>query len=369
VPDLSRLIAVADLLADEEAARDPGAIARSAAVQAARLTRAGQARVHLVCAAGVVEAEYPEGQGGRRLPSALEAVVEVGRTQGEVGVAAPVDGAFTSLDSWLLEIVARRVESQLARLEVQRAEITAREVMRDAEVAGELQRALVTADRRETASARAAGDLRPARRVGGDLFDLLEADGELVAVVADVSGKGAPASLLTSALLATVQHQVNALGPHPARLLAAVDASIEGMLQRTGRIVTLVIAAVDSAAGTVRIASAGHHPVFVCVDGTVSTVRPTCPPLGVLPPRLEERVIDFPADSAVLLASDGLVDQCDVTGTPFGMERLASTFAESLDSRPSIVVARLLKAARRYAGLVPQEDDRAAVVITSRSLA
>jgi serine phosphatase RsbU (regulator of sigma subunit) len=240
-------------------------------------------------------------------------------------------------------------------------------LMRDAQVAGELQRALVTADRRETPTASAAGDLRPACQVGGDLFDLLEVDGDLVAVIADVSGKGTPASLLTAALLSTVQGQVNVIGAHPGALLRAVGTAMEGMLHRTGRIVTLAIAAVDSRAGVVRIASAGHHPVFVDAGGTVTVIRPTCPPLGVVPPSADEQVVAFPVGTTILLASDGLVDQCDPWGIPFGMRQLADTFAKAPDHTPSEVVSHLLKAIKRHAGVAPQDDDRAAVVLVSRS--
>ena len=365
--DNARLIAVADLLVDEERLIDLDAIANAAAAQAARLTRAGHARVSLVGPSGAVVTEYPANPDRGWAPALLEASVSAGETTGIVSLADPVDGGFTDLDAWLLDIVARRIESQVGGLDLRQSEKHTTQLMRDAEVAGELQRALVTADRRETVTATAAGDLRPACQVGGDLFDLLEVDGDLVAVIADVSGKGAPAALLTAALLSTVQAQVTVIGARPAALLAAVSSAMEGMLHRTGRIVTLAIAAVDSRAGVVRIASAGHHPVFLASGGSVTVVRPTCPPLGVVPPSADEHVLDFPSGATVLLASDGLVDQCDPWGIPFGMRQLADSFAIAVGDAPSAIVAQLLKAIRTHAGVAPQDDDRAAVVFVSRS--
>jgi len=367
VTDVARLVAAVNLLVDEELLRDLDAIANSAAEQAARLTRAGHARVSLIGPSGAVVTEYPSNPERGWAPSLLEVTVSAGDTTGSVSLAEPVDGSFSELDAWLLEIVARRVEAQVVGLDLRQSDEHSRQMMRDAEVAGELQRALVSADRRETPTASAAGDLRPARQVGGDLFDLFEIDGDVVAVIADVSGKGAPAALLTAALLSTVQAQVNVIGARPGALLEAVGAAMEGMLQRTGRIVTLAIAAVDSRAGVVRIASAGHHPVFVATGGTASSIRPTCPPLGVVLPHADENVLDFPEGAAVLLASDGLVDQCDPWGIPFGMRQLAETFESALAPSPSVVVSRVLEAIRIYAGVAPQDDDCAAVVLVSRS--
>lgn len=365
--DSARLLAVAELLVDDGRVATLGEIADSAAALAARLTRAGHARVSLVGPSGAVVTECPMNTERGWAPSQLEASISAGGTTGIIALAEPADGAFSDLDESMLDIIARRIESQVSALDLRQSESQASQLMRDAEVAGELQRALVTADRRETASVSAAGDLHPAGHVGGDLFDLLEVDGELVAVLADVSGKGSPASLLTAALLSTLQAQVQVIGAHPGALLAAVAAAMEGMLQRTGRIITLVIVAVDSRDGVLRIASAGHHPVFVATGGSIAVIRPTCPPLGVVPPSRDERVVEFPVGTMVLLASDGLVDQCDSWGVPFGMHELARAFAK-LDGRaPSEVVSRLMKAVQRHAGQAPQDDDRAAVVLVSRS--
>jgi serine phosphatase RsbU (regulator of sigma subunit) len=369
MPDVARLVAVVDLLVDDFRAFDRATIVSLAAEQAARLTRAGRACVAVEGPEMSFEAAYPRGTTEGPRVEILEADIEVGATTGKVRVAEPVDGEFSALDSWLVQIVARRVESQLRMVELHDADLVSKQVVHDAELAGRLQRALASADQLATSAASAVGDLRPARWVGGDVFDLIEADGDLVAVLADVSGKGAPASMVASALLFSVQHHVAALGSQPGRVLAAVGASMEKMFERSGRIATVVIAAVDSRAGVVRIASAGHHPVFVATGGHVVVVPATCPPLGVFVPRPQEHEFAFGSDSAVLLASDGLVDQCDPGEAPFGMERLAAAFAEVAAADPANAVASVLGEVQAHAAQAPQDDDRAAVVISGRGLA
>ena len=361
--DVARLIAVVDLLVDEGRRLDRATIAADAAEHAARLTRAGCAVVSLTGDNGSVRGSYPDGASTTQ--PVLEGRIETSSCVGTVRASDPVDGGFSRLDAWLVEVVARRVESQLATVELHEAELRARDVTRDADVAGELHRALISAEQRRTPVAAGAGRLLPARRVGGDLFDLIEVDGGLLAVLADVSGKGAPASLLTSALLSSVHHHAPSVGARPGTLLAAVGRSMATMLDRTGRIITLAIVGVDRSGEAIRVASAGHHPVLLATGGSPREVRPTALPLGVVPPGEDEVVADFPAGSSVLLASDGITDQRDPHGVPFGMSRLAAALAATAERRPEQVVGSVLSAVAAHGASTDQDDDQAIVVVTS----
>lgn len=361
--DVARLIAVADLLVDEGRVLDRVGIAQSAAEQVARLTRAAHAHVALAGPDGAVHAAYPGPASGINFD--LEARIDGASTVGSVRVAGPIDGSFSHLDAWLVDVVARRIESQLAVVDLHESKVAQAEVVRDAELAGELQRALVSAERCTTPRANAAGRLVPARQVGGDLFDLIEVDGGLLAVVADVSGKGAAASLLSAAVLSSVHHHAGEVGVAPALLLRAVAMSMAPMLDRTGRLVTLAVAGVTWQGGELRVASAGHHPVLLRDDAGVRAVTPTAPPLGVVRPGSDEFTAAFPAGASLLLASDGIVDQRDPFGVPFGMDRLATLF-EGVSGGPEPIVRFVLDDVTTHTGGVPQDDDQALVIVTSQ---
>jgi sigma-B regulation protein RsbU (phosphoserine phosphatase) len=294
----------------------------------------------------------------------LEAPLRTDHTIGIVRIAEPVDGAFTHLDAWLVEVLARRLESQMATIELHESEMASQEALRDAELAGELQRALVSADYATVGGYEVAGRLVPARQVGGDLFDLVEVDRGVLAVLADVSGKGASASLLTSAVLSSIHHHASHTGLRPGAVLRAVAASMAPMLERTGRLVTLVVAAIDPSCGELRIASAGHHPVFVAGAGSVDVIRATAPPLGAALPGDEERIRPLEREIALLLASDGLTDQCDPSGRPFGMEALAAVLADRACADSRTIADQLLSEVSRYADGAQQDDDQAVVVMT-----
>ena len=137
------------------------------------------------------------------------------------------------------------------------------------------------------------------------------------------------------------------------------------MLDRTGRLVTLVIAAVEPPSGELRIASAGHHPVLLAGTDSVDVIPATAPPLGVVIPGDEARVHTMEKDTALLLASDGLPDQCDTAGRPFGLENLRAALADRTANEPQTIADQLLTTVHRHADGAPQDDDQAVVVMTS----
>lgn len=227
-----------------------------------------------------------------------------------------------------------------------------------------VQRALSSSLELAVGGVRAACDVREAQGVGGDFVDLLEVDGCLLAVLGDVSGKGSAASLIAAMLLASVQHHAAQVGPRPGALLTAVEVSMRGVLERTGTIVTLVVAAVDPVDRTLRIASVGHHPVVVRSPRGSVPVLPTCPPLGTVPPCGAERAFAFPHGTVLALVSDGITEQPGPDGVDFGFSGLDRALS-SAPRDPRAAVAEVMDAVDRHAAAAPVFDDRAAVVVCS----
>lgn len=211
----------------------------------------------------------------------------------------------------------------------------------------------------------ASCDVRGALGVGGDIVDLIEVEGQVLAILGDVSGKGGAASLIAAMMLASVQHHAAQIGARPGLILIAVEASMSAVLARTGMIVTLVVAAIDPIAHTVCIASAGHHPVLLRTSDAPAWVVPTCPPLGVVAPCGSERTLPFVAGATLVLASDGITDQPDAAGDEFGLDGLNRALARSSGRDPRRTVAAVLASVQEHAGSASAFDDRAVVVVTA----
>jgi sigma-B regulation protein RsbU (phosphoserine phosphatase) len=132
----------------------------------------------------------------------------------------------------------------------------------DLRIAREIQMGILPTDvaaATEGTGLEASAILHPAQAVGGDLYEVLRtSDGNLVAVMGDVSGKGIPAALF----MAVTTTLVRAMAPDsrtPAEILRRVSDALASQNPRN-MFVTILCAIYDVRTGRLDYASAGHPP-------------------------------------------------------------------------------------------------------------
>ena len=148
--------------------------------------------------------------------------------------------------------------------------------------------------------------------VGGDWYDVLELEGSrLLLVVGDVMGKGVPAATLMGQMRSAVR-TLAAVDPDPAAILSGLDRLARGFA--LDDIVTLVIVALDTEAGSAVVANAGHLQPLIFTPGQpgapVTTAVNMSPPIGVpvSGPRASQQLQLAPG-TGLLLLTDGLVEE------------------------------------------------------------
>ena len=209
----------------------------------------------------------------------------------------------------------------------------------------------------------------PARQVGGDLYDALRlGPALLLACVADVSGKGAPAGLTmarTTGLIRSTAALLSEGGavPDPAAILARANADL-ARDNESQTFVTVVLAVLDAATGTGRIALAGHEPPYVLSAEGVRVLGGLSrqPPLGTMedyPYRSDP--LSLAAGEALFLFSDGVTEAEDggADGEEgfFGRDRLAGVLHPARAAPPAEIVAAVLDAVAAFAAGTAQTDD------------
>jgi hypothetical protein len=204
----------------------------------------------------------------------------------------------------------------------------------------------------------------PATEVGGDYYDYFPiGDGKLAMVVGDVTGHGVASGLVLSGVRSSLNLLQDDLD-RPHEILARLNT----MLKRTSTprmLMTLGIAVIDHAAGTLRVATAGHPPILVArAGGEVLEVGMGSCPLGALRrARYEQQAIDLAAEDVVLLYSDGLVEAVNDDGELYGWDRLGASLRLHA-AAPTVNAVRdgLLRDVWDFKGDQRQLDDLTMVV-------
>lgn len=208
-----------------------------------------------------------------------------------------------------------------------------------------------------------AGNL-PSRGVSGDFYQVVpRADGrELVFVVADVSGKGMAASLLTAsleALLATPLEE----GRPPEEMAARVSRLLH---RRTPpeKYATAFLAVAEPESGALTYTSAGHNPALLLrAGGEVERLSVGGPPIGLLPQAEygADRVDMAPGDT-LLLYTDGIVEAADPDDEEYGLERLEALAVARRHEEPAAIAEAIEEDVEAFARGVPIADDRTMVI-------
>jgi sigma-B regulation protein RsbU (phosphoserine phosphatase) len=134
--------------------------------------------------------------------------------------------------------------------------------------------------------------------------------------------------------------------------------------------VTLLVAVLDGAAGTLTLASAGHPPLLLWSSRkrTVTEVGKGALPLGTwLEPRYEQEVLAVEPGDLLVLYTDGLIEARSHFGKEYGEERLKRTVARaSTDGSARALRDALLEDLSNFKGDVEQADDITVVVVKVR---
>jgi serine phosphatase RsbU (regulator of sigma subunit) len=148
---------------------------------------------------------------------------------------------------------------------------------------------------------------QPFREVGGDYFDVITLSGErTLFVIADVSGKGVSAALLSANIQALVRSR--ALGEPDLAGMAQQISQHVNQYTPPERYATAAFILLHRATGEVTYVNAGHNPPMIAGPAYVE-LEATGVPLGLFPgARYEARTAALPPGGTLLLYTDGLTD-------------------------------------------------------------
>jgi len=201
--------------------------------------------------------------------------------------------------------------------------------------------------------------LKPAREVGGDLYDFFFTDDDhLCFTVGDVSGKGVPAALLMTVTKILIKSKAMQ-GLTADVILARVNEDLS-LDNPSMMFVTLFLAILNVRTGEVVYCNAGHPPPYILrSDGAIESLPVTGGmALGVAEDFAyhSERLTLQDRDS-LLLYSDGVTEAADAQGDFFAQVRLEKALVELLGQPLKALVDGVVERIEAFAGDAPQADD------------
>jgi sigma-B regulation protein RsbU (phosphoserine phosphatase) len=206
---------------------------------------------------------------------------------------------------------------------------------------------------------------RSANEVCGDLIDFMTLDEERFSVaMADVSGKGLHAALITAKLQATI------------RALAGEITTLPELIGRINAIVhrdspshifsSLVYAECSQQNGTIRFVNAGHFPALIVRGRSVEECGKGDPALGLTGTmKFTEQQVSLMTGDRFILYSDGLTEAQNDQGEFFGKDRLM-TLLSSAAGTPEQIGFTLLREMDRFTGSSSSSDDLS-IIVAQRS--
>jgi hypothetical protein len=223
-----------------------------------------------------------------------------------------------------------------------------------------IQATLVPTVSFQNASFELYGKSIPSTEMGGDLIDVIESDGGLVAYVADISGHGLPAGQLMG-MLKTAMRLAVQFRQMPVAALESVDRVLPDLKERE-MFATLALLRFDGSSEA-EYALAGHPPILHYRHGSRDTARLSMEqlPLGLIPggSYASKRVIYSPRD-LFLMVTDGITEVANARDEEFGLTRLQELLTQDATRALPEIWDLIMREVRQY-GL--QQDDQSLLLL------
>jgi serine phosphatase RsbU (regulator of sigma subunit) len=209
-----------------------------------------------------------------------------------------------------------------------------------------------------------AAEMQTARLLGGDYYDFFQISDDVVdVVIADVSGKGAAASLLMPSLAVALRLRARELSG-PAEIIKDLDGVLK-QITNSATFVTMFYARFHQTSRTLQYANGGHNPPLLVrpQTGEALLLEAGGPIMGILPDaQFSDTVIALDQGDILTLFTDGVTEQENENGDEFSLGRLKEVILSQETEPAAAVAARIAEAVFSFAGTKEQADDLTVVV-------
>jgi serine phosphatase RsbU (regulator of sigma subunit) len=274
--------------------------------------------------------------------------------------------AFSKLDRQILDALAADAASILDNARLVERERERQRMEQEINIARDIQQALLPRDFREFPHLAVSGINFPCLSVGGDYFDVFPlSDRRTAFLIADVSGKGLGAALLTTMLQGALSGMT--LGTDPARVFNHVNRFLCSHSE-VGRYATMFFGILDQD-GEMDYINAGHPSPFLIRHGVAEEpFTEGSYPVGLVQEAeyVTARVKLEPGDTLILF-SDGVTEAMDPGEELYGVPRLREVLTGQSDCALDKLQKSILESVENFSKGAHQADDLTLLIVRYRS--
>jgi phosphoserine phosphatase RsbU/P len=270
---------------------------------------------------------------------------------------------FARFEVSLLRAVAAQIAAAIENKRLTDEAIRAEIVDRQIKTAAEVQRRLLPAKPPKHKHLVFSTVYEPCFDLGGDFYDFLELPGgHLGLPIADVSGKGVPASLLMASVRSSLRTWADTLY-HLDDIVGRVNRQLcRDTLSH--EFVTLFYGVFSPDARQLTYCNAGHDPPLLVREGQIQRLEVGGMLLGTLSDATYQRaVVDIQPGDVMLFYTDGAIGALNFADQAFGRERLCESLLRYAGLNGEVIAPNILWDVRRFAGLAELNDDITMVTV------
>jgi sigma-B regulation protein RsbU (phosphoserine phosphatase) len=276
--------------------------------------------------------------------------------------------AFSKLDRQILDALAADAASILDNARLVERERERQRLEEQINIARDIQQALLPRDFREFPHLAVNGYNLPCLSVGGDYFDVFPiSEGRTAFLIADVSGKGLGAALLTTMLQGALSAMT--LGTDPARVFNHVNRFLCSHAE-VGRYATMFFGILDDD-GHLEFINAGHPSPFLVRAGVAEEAFTEGSfPVGLVPEaEYTAACLKLEPGDTLVLFSDGVTEAMDPDDQLYGVPRLKQVLTGLAECPLEEIQKCILESVENFARGAHQADDLTLLVVRYRATA
>ncbi len=276
--------------------------------------------------------------------------------------------AFSKLDRQILDALATDAATILHNARLVERERERQRLEQEINIARDIQQALLPRNFPDTPNFIVTGVNFPCLSVGGDYFDVFPlSDGRTAFVIADVSGKGLGAAILTTMLQGALSGMT--LGTDPARVFNHVNRFLCDHSE-VGRYATVFFGILDNA-GHLEFINAGHPSPFLIRRGTAEEAfTEGSYPVGLVPEaEYTAACLKLEPGDTLVLFTDGVTEAMDPDEQLFGIPRLKTLLTGQLECPLEQLQKCVLEAVENFTRGARQADDLTLLILRYRATA